>query len=491
MNRLRFAALGFMMAFTTPGVAQDFSLATEPAKKKFDSKIQAILEKHQEDKKATSEDYVKKLDELIETATTKGDLDKVLVFKAEKDRIESKKPPMDTAESLKVIQTYRVAYEAKKAASIVALEKAGKQAYADYIADLDALIKEETKERRLESALKVKELKKQVEVEAGELAKLKIGIAPRDKDRLSGILVLDDCDSVYKDKNTYEDNLTFLTSDGEQKFRISGFNNSASSGSARAIAVDPARQCFWVLENTGHRIRRFDHAGKETLAIADVHGSAIAVDPVTGNVWALARVGTKNATQKTVVYNSKGSEVASYDITGYDIVYDRTAKAFWIAQSKLTKVDAATGKVTFSIDVSKFTASSVDVDPRTGACWVAVRRHPQIAGSSNRLLKIDARGKALAAVELGEKMPFRVSVDPKDGSVWVANLRKSVEHYSAEGKSLVEHPVEALTVQVDPAGSSIWVVTPTEILKMSSKGMVAKRTDLASKSLGAWIASLD
>ncbi|HEY1380487.1 MAG TPA: hypothetical protein VGF55_27045 [Gemmataceae bacterium] len=313
--------------------------------------------------------------------------------------------------------------------------------------------------------------------------------APPVSPKPAGILVLDDCDEQYRGKAEYKDNLTLLDLTGKQTFRLSGFNNCQTIGSSRMVAADPARKCVWVIEGVADRIRRFDLAGKETLSIAGVKGSAIAVDPETGYVWALLGEGIGNG--KTLVYDDKGKEVASYPISGWDIAYDRKAKAFWIADRKLAKLTAAKGEVVCSVDISTWCASSVDVDPRSGAVWVAIREHPDVAGSRNRLLKFSPDGKELAAINLGQKIPFRVSVDPTDGSVWVAHLRKSVERFSADGKSLAEYPVEALAVQADPFGGNAWVVTPTEVQKMTPNGEVTRRVSHAGKTSQAWIASLD
>jgi len=204
--------------------------------------------------------------------------------------------------------------------------------------------------------------------------------APKESAKPTGILVLDNCDDQYQGKEQYQDNLTLLDPTGKLTFRVSGFNNCESIGSSRMVAAEPARKCIWVIENVAHRIRRFDLAGKEMLTIAGVHGSAIAVDPETGNVWALAGEG-QIGKGRTVVYDDQGKEVASYDVSGWDIAYDAKTKAFWIAERKLTKITAAKGQVVCSVDVSAWCASSIDVDPRNGAVWVAVREHPQVAGS--------------------------------------------------------------------------------------------------------------
>jgi len=294
--------------------------------------------------------------------------------------------------------------------------------------------------------------------------------APKPAPRLSGVIVLDNCDSTYQGKEQYEDNLSLYSTTGDRLFRVSGFNNCESIGSSHAIAVDTTRNCIWVIENVAHRIRRFDFSAKETLSIPEVNGSSLAVDPEIGNVWVMATRG-RIGDGHTMVFDGQGKEVAKYDISGWDIAYDGKAKAFWIAEQNLTKVDAATGKVLCSVDVSTWSATSVDVDQNSGAAWVAVGEHPGAFGSRNRLLRVSPDAKITAAVELGTKSPRRVSIDPKDGSAWVAS-RRSVERFSPEGKSLAEYVVEALAVQVVADGGDFWVVTPDRVQKMATNGNV-------------------
>lgn len=306
----------------------------------------------------------------------------------------------------------------------------------------------------------------------------------------AGILVLDNCDDQYTGKKEFKDILTLVDATGRQMFRLSGFNNSESIGSSRLIVADPGRKCIWVSECSARRIRRFDLSGKQTLIIPEVRTSAIAVDLETGNVWALAGIGRIGA-GRTVVYDEKGREVGSYDIPGFDIVYHRKAKALWVAGSRLTKITAEKVEVVSSVEISIWCASSVDVDPSSGAAWVAVRRHSNVPGSRYRLLKFGPDGKQLVAIDLGEKTPFRVSVDPKYGSVWVAHFKKSIERFSSDGKSEAEYPVEALAVQTDPTGGNVWVVTPTELQYITSKGEVTKRVSHAGITSQAWIAALE
>ena len=317
---------------------------------------------------------------------------------------------------------------------------------------------------------------------------------PKPAARPMGVLVLDDCDPIFKGKADYKDNLTLVNSAGKAVFRVSGFNNASAISSNRGIAVDSARQRIWVKDSVGHRIRQFDLSGRELHSIAGVYCLALAVDLETGNVWATVhkpQLGT-NGTSKTVVFDEKGKEIASYEIPGWDIVYDRKGKSFWIAEKKLTRVIAATGKVVFSTEVATYYVRSLDVDPNTGNAWVAASDYePKQMLDRNRLLRFDPDGKELRSINTGVKVPIRVSVDPKNGSVWVANAGTSVERFSANGKWEVEYPVEARAIQVDSAGGDVWVVASNDVQRMTAKGEVTSRLSHASLSRQVWIAAVE
>jgi hypothetical protein len=306
--------------------------------------------------------------------------------------------------------------------------------------------------------------------------------------RPTGILVLDNCDSEYKGKDKYEDNLTFVDFAGKQRFRVSGLNCCESIGSSHMIATDPTRKCIWMIENVANRIRRFDFVGNETLAI-ESQGSAISVDPDNGNLWVLAGPGTIGKGM-TVVYNSLGKQIATYDISGWDIAYDAKAKAFWIAERNLTKI-TSTGEVLMSLPISTFCASSVDVDTKTGAAWVAVRRHQDVANSKNQLLKVGSNGENLATIDLGDKCYFRISVERQTGNVWAVNMGSSVDRISASGKIQFEHKVGALSIQSDPMGDEAWVATSTEIQRINSKGQITVRVPHSRDTSQAWMAAID
>jgi DNA-binding beta-propeller fold protein YncE len=301
----------------------------------------------------------------------------------------------------------------------------------------------------------------------------------------SGVIVLDNCDPVFRGKPTYEDNLSFFDASAKLRARVSGLNVCEEIGSPHHIVVDAARKCVWVAENVGHRLLQYDLQGNEILAVPGVKCSSVAVDPETGNVW-LTASGTLGQ-GPTLVFDKFGNSQAVHDFNGCDITYDPKGKAFWLAGRQLLKVSPR-GKVLFSADVAGWAAVSVAVNARTGAVWVVTREHSAGTGK-NQLLGFDNDGNLLHTVPLKEKIPFRVAVNSRDGSVWVTNLHKSVLHFTDAGVLRAEHALPALAADVEPATGNVWVVTADEVVKIDPKGKELARTPHKAKTSQAWIAT--
>ncbi len=301
-----------------------------------------------------------------------------------------------------------------------------------------------------------------------------------------GVLVLDNCDPDYRGKDEYADNLTSIDAAGKVVFRASGLNNCESVGSSHMVAVDAKRGWVWVVENVGHRVRKYDRAGKELLVLHNVRASALAVDPETGDLWALTSEGRITG-GKTVVFDAEGRQRASHAVGGFDIAYDAKSRAFWVAGPRLAKVQG--GKVVFDKPVAAWCAVSLAVHPGTGAVWAVARDHPDVAGSKNELLGFDNDGTLRHRVALGKDDPFHVSVGPKDGAVWLTVLRKGVRRYSAGGKLEAEHAAQALAAEADTRTGGVWVVTPDETLHLSRRGEVTFRARHKGPTSQAWLAA--
>jgi hypothetical protein len=301
-----------------------------------------------------------------------------------------------------------------------------------------------------------------------------------------GVLVLDNCDPDYRGKDEYADNLSSIDGFGKVVFRASGLNNCESIGSSHMVAVDAKRGWVWIAENVGHRVRKYDRAGKELLVLPNVNASALAVDPENGDLWALTSTGRING-GKTVVFDAEGRRRASHAVDGFDIAYDAKSRAFWVVGPRLAKVQG--GRAVFDKPITAWCSASLAVHPATGAVWVAARDHPDVRGSKNELLGFDNDGTLRHTIPLGAEGPFRVSVDPKDGSVWLTLFRKGVRRYTADGRLDAEHGVAALAAEADARTGGVWVVTPDETLHLSRKWETTFRVKHKGPTSQAWLAA--
>ena len=175
------------------------------------------------------------------------------------------------------------------------------------------------------------------------------------------------------------------------------------------------------------------------------------------------------------------------DHFGTDIVYDRRAKAFWIAGPSLTRISADMKRTNGPYDLRAWTVTSLDVDVNDGTVWVATRdlveKTPQ-----NQILHVDVDGEQLHRINVGADHMKKVSVDARDGSVWVVHNRQSVNHYSRAGKLLVKHPLDGvLTAEVDDRTGELWVVTRNDTGRLDAHGKLVSPLRHPTFTSDAWI----
>jgi hypothetical protein len=301
--------------------------------------------------------------------------------------------------------------------------------------------------------------------------------------RPGGFLVLDNCDPDYQGKAAYADNLSFYDPAGKLVARVIGLNNCEEIGSPHKIALDVRRGLVWAVENVGKRLLQFNRKGQQLRAVANANASAVAVDPDTGNVWALRGPERFPGTGKTDVYGPAGARLATHDFHGWDIVYDPKGKAFWAAQQELLKVSLA-GRVLTRRPLTNWNSSSLAVNACTGDVWVTTRHHSGRLGR-DALLGFDNEGRPKHDIPLAGA-PFRVAVDSASGSVWVTIFRRSVLKFTAAGRPDGQHKVAAVTADVEPGTGNVWVVTQQEVMKLDGKGKVLARARHAGPSSQAW-----
>jgi DNA-binding beta-propeller fold protein YncE len=317
---------------------------------------------------------------------------------------------------------------------------------------------------------------------------------PRAVSKDGGFILLDNCDPDFRGKATYEDNLTRFDSRGVLKLRISGFNNAESIGTSRRVAVDRARESVWVVEDVARRVRKFSFDGKELVCLPSLYANAIEVDPETGNLWVLPSNGTIYGSNKTVVFSRDGKELATHEVGGFDLAYDKRGKSFWITGKHLHKVSAGRpgpGRSHVLVsrpNIAQWCTSSVAVNPATGQVWVTNREYQPNHGM-DELLGFDNDGNPNVTVALTEGknvVPFHVSVDAKTGMVWVTLFRREVRRYTADGKLDASFKLEASSAHADEATGGAWVVTNTDLVIINAKGEVQRRLPHKRESNQAW-----
>ena len=97
--------------------------------------------------------------------------------------------------------------------------------------------------------------------------------------------------------------------------------------------------------------------------------------------------------KQTLVIDPKGQVVRQALVGGFDAALDAERKVLWLAGKNIKKCDLEL-KVLFEINSIRWCAVSVDLN-RDGSVWVAERQHPDVAQSTNCILKISPAGSVL------------------------------------------------------------------------------------------------
>jgi hypothetical protein len=169
-------------------------------------------------------------------------------------------------------------------------------------------------------------------------------------------------------------------------------------------------------------------------------------------------------------------------------------------------------RVIKTIDTIKWCAASVDIGA-DGSIWVAGRKHPDVAGSQNRLIKINQQGTIVQNIPLGNMSPLCVRVDRSNGNAWVTGIRikegrklsfrrwrphwvrawkyldSRTRKYSPEGKLLLELKLGGKSIDIDASDGSVWI-TETDrpsLYHYSSNGKKLNTSENLSRD-DKWIA---
>jgi DNA-binding beta-propeller fold protein YncE len=186
------------------------------------------------------------------------------------------------------------------------------------------------------------------------------------------------------------------------------------------LSAAPNGQFFVACENVPNHITAYEtQTGKQLWRLdgairsdGTMHSATVSSD---GLVYALTSTGTIYG-DETLVINTNGHIKTRAKIGGFDLVLDEQRKVLWTVSSKIKKCDLDLN-VLWEGNIIGWCAVSVDLNS-DGSIWVAERRHGEVKGSQDRLLKISPDGVLLKTVTL-DFSPMCLRVNPADGTLWV------------------------------------------------------------------------
>jgi hypothetical protein len=305
---------------------------------------------------------------------------------------------------------------------------------------------------------------------------------------MPAVVVLDDCDPNYEKGKSHDDGLRILAADGKEIGRIGGLNNCQSIAMNHGIALDPERNRIYARELVERRITVVDLAGTVTSRINEIKASSLAIDPKTGDLWCLVDNGSIDDGE-IVVLNAKGISRAHYPVRGTDIVYNPDDEAFWVVGRDFVRVDRQGKELVKFPNLVTWTCVSIVPIPRTRSAWVIERRHPQVAGSRARLLRISLRGEILQAVERENWNPMGVACEPKTSMAWVVDIGKGLVRVPRDQDPLEPLPIPALAIAIGSKSGQIWTAKENEILRLDANGVAVVRIPFEKPSGQVWLAS--
>ena len=232
----------------------------------------------------------------------------------------------------------------------------------------------------------------------------------------AGVLVLEDCDSDFRTP-PFEDAVILFGPNGKPVRKVGGLNICETVGGCRSLSVARDGRFLTVCQNVGRKLTAYQLNTGERLWSLDGEFTSATVSQ-NGMVYALASAGTIHG-KDALVIDQEGRVVRQASVGGFDLAVDADRNVLWLVGNNIKKCDLELN-VLLELNLIRWCAVSVDLD-RDGSVWVAERQHPDVAQSTNRILKISPAGQVLKTVGLAFS-PLCLRVDRSDGSVWVTGV---------------------------------------------------------------------
>jgi hypothetical protein len=278
----------------------------------------------------------------------------------------------------------------------------------------------------------------------------------------AGVLVLEDCDRDFRTP-PFEDAVLMFGSDGKPRRKVSDLSICETVGGCRALSVAMDGQFLTVCENVGNQLTAYQLGTGERLW--SIKGKSVSAREITsatvspnGVVYALASDGTFYGSQ-TLAVDQAGTVIRQAPVGGFDLALDPERRVLWLVGKNVKKCDLELNLI-LEVNQIGWCAVSVDLDG-DGSIWVAERQHPNVAQSTNRILKISSTGQVLKTVGLAFS-PLCLRVDRSDGSVWVtgaATKETGTKRFLDSIEKVVGHLPTGKSVRDFLTRPSVWSKT--------------------------------
>jgi hypothetical protein len=243
---------------------------------------------------------------------------------------------------------------------------------------------------------------------------------------------------------------------------LSGLAESEAIGSFRTVATSKSKRRLGVIDLKTLRV--FDENLQPLVNVTFSNGYAPAVCPTEQDIFALTSTVGTISTGTIVKFDSNGSYVGSTSGThGVDLIVDEDHQVVWTVGKNLTraKTDLSNEQ---QLHTFVWAAVSLDLDAN-GGIWAAERKHPQVAGSVDRLVHFDVNGIIIGGDTLPlAGSPMSVRVDRNSGLVWVAMYNAGVAYRDVNGQLNTVPGLNGTWFAVEPDpldGSRAWVAGST------------------------------
>jgi hypothetical protein len=196
--------------------------------------------------------------------------------------------------------------------------------------------------------------------------------------------------------------------------------------------------------------------------------NATAIDPTTGNLWALKTSGTIYGSG-IAVYSPAGEKLHDWKINGAAIAYSPHDHCFWISGSKLLKVGLDGKVITQSPIAFSWLARELAVDPTDGSVWVSESAHPDLRQSRNQLYIVNADGQVRHQLDRRDQSVGRIELDPSRATAWI-NMSQGIARCSMDGVTQSVIPVNG-DLCLEPDTGCIWVAGPAGVVRINPDGV--------------------